>query len=477
MGYVMTYDVGTTAIKGVLLSTTGEVVTSESVGIDTQRKDIFIEQDPEQWIEAVGQMGRSMSQSIDASEITAVIMSGQMQDLILVDESGMCVMPAILYSDARAEEEAEVINNALGFDNIREVTGNALNGSFPLAKLLWVKKNRKEEYDKSCKLVISAKDYCVGRITGQWMTDTTSAATSGFLDFSQKLFREDWFDKLDVNKKMIPMLKKPMEIVGDITGEGEKITGIPQGTPVYAGIGDAGATTLASGINDPGEVNINLGTSGWVAAIGQAPINREGVFNLVAADAQNAINVVPFLNAGNVHKWIAGILFNDGVDYEAITRMLDQRTSGSNGLVFLPYLQGERFPVMDAQIRACYYGLRPETTSIDMVSAALEGVAFSLRNGLEELMDKPEKITLIGGGAKEKHWCQIFSDVLGKPITVFSNSEYRPARSMITMIDESYGKQLTFEELEEYYPNMEMKNTLEDAYKTFKSLYPRLKGV
>ena len=212
-----------------------------------------------------------------------------------------------------------------------------MNGSFPLAKLLWVKKNRRDEYDKTWKLVITSKDYCVGRITGQWMTDTTSAATSGFLDFSQKLFREDWFHKLGLDEKMIPMLKKPMEMAGAITSEGEKITGIPKSTPVYAGIGDAGATTLASGISDPGEVNINLGTSGWVAAIGEKPLNREGVFNLVAADAQNAINVVPFLNAGNVHKWIAGVISKDEVDYKAITQMLDQRTPGSNGVVFYGY--------------------------------------------------------------------------------------------------------------------------------------------
>ena len=215
------------------------------------------------------------------------------------------------------------------------------------------------------------------------------------------------------------------------------------GTPVYAGVGDAGATTLASGIACPGQYNINLGTSGWVATVSDAPLIADaGVFNLAATTENCYINVVPFLNAGNVHRWISKVFSKreDAIDYAAMSERLRSSEPGSHGVLFLPYLVGERFPVLDPDIRGSYVGLTPQTSAADMARACLEGVAFSIRQGLETLGTQPTTLSLIGGGGQEPIWCQILADVLGQDIIVFQNAETLPAMAVASSALLAMGK-------------------------------------
>lgn len=479
MKYVVTFDIGTTAVKGVLISTKGEVLFSKSKTINTIFNGDFKEHNPDEWYEKFCEISKEiLSLNISKEDILGIIMSGQMQDLILVDRENNSLGNAILYSDGRASLESENILNLIGKEEVVKSTGNNFDGTMPLAKLLWVKEHKAELFKKAHKLLISSKDYCILKLTDRYGTDLTSAATSGMMNIREKTFNNSWLEKLDIEPSILPNLYSPEEVVGEVTEKASLESGYMIGTKVYAGIGDAGATTLASGIEENGEVNINLGTSGWVATISDDVAKGNGVFNLVSASRELYINVVPFLNAGNVHGWIANTLtIDDENKYENIKEVLKTRKPGSNDLLFLPYIVGERFPVMDNSIKGSYYGITPETKKVDLISSALEGVAFSIRQGLDEICKNSKKITLIGGGAREESWCQILSDILGKEIIAFTNTEFLPAISIANLVYKREEEIYKNNEVKVYYPVEENREIYNIQYAKFKELYPRLKGM
>jgi xylulokinase len=474
MKCVVAFDIGTTAVKGVLVSEQGEVLYAQSETVTTIYDGDHKEQDPKEWYELFCRISRTItSLHCEPENIVGIIMSGQMQDVILVDRRGESVGNAILYSDGRAVQEAGEILALLGAEVVQAGTGNNFDATIPLAKLRWLQRHEHQRLRQAYKVLISSKDYCVLRLTGEFYTDYTSAATSGIMDIATKQFKSEWLSALGLDESILPELASPGTVVGEVVPQAAHETGYHVGTRVFNGIGDAGATTLASGIKARGEVNINLGTSGWVATISDSVIHQPGVFNLVSADKDLYINVVPFLNAGNAHKWAVTTLAD--AQYADYADLLTERRTGSGGVLFLPYLVGERFPVMDGSIKGCYYGITPETTKTDLASAVLEGVAFSIRQGLERVAPRSKKITLIGGGAKEEHWCQILADVLGKEVHVFTNTEFL---SSVAIAGLALARDLAGDDnVETYAPapeNVEMYNR---CYERFAKLYPRLKGL
>jgi xylulokinase len=257
------------------------------------------------------------------------------------------------------------------------------------------------------------------------------------MDIHKKCWNTEWAESAGIDGDKLPRLLYAEEQAGTVTEKASFETGYAAGTPVYTGTGDAGATTLASGIASDGEFNINLGTSGWVASVSSDVLPKEGVFNLAAMPKDLYINVVPFFNAGNVHKWISRTLTRDDEEdekYDYVGKLLEQSTPGSHGLMFLPYLAGERFPVVDTQIRGGFVGITPETTKQDMARSCLEGVAFSIRQGLESIGRKPYKISIIGGGAQVKVWCQIFADILNHEVLAYNDSEFLPSMAIAAAV-------------------------------------------
>jgi xylulokinase len=232
---------------------------------------------------------------------------------------------------------------------------------------------------------------------------------------------------------------------------------------------------------------VYLGTSGWIAAISRDVLSRPGVFNLAAIPPELYINVVPFLNAGEVHNWISGILGQGPDSYDQIDSLLEKSEPGSGGLLFLPYLSGERFPVMDPKIRGAYVGLGNETGPAQMARACLEGVAFSIRQGLQAIgPGGAEKISLIGGGARTPVWRQILADALQSPITVLGDhSEYLPSVALAAAVFIDQGLAETYEEFaaslgdprenRRYVPAAA--EIMDAQYRRYLKLYPALRGL
>ncbi len=491
MGYIATFDIGTTALKGVLISIEGKSVKEKSILLETVFSGDRIEQRPLDWYSAFCEISNHFfMEGFDPDEILGIAMSGQMQDLIQVAKDGRPVCNAVLYSDGRAELQAKSIADMIGIEIIEKGTGNHFDGSMPFPKLLWMKEMEPSLYAAADKILISSKDYVIARLTGEFITDVTSASTAGLMDIRKKCWNLEWMERIGLNPGKLPRICYAEEQVGTVSEEASTESGFAPGTPVYAGTGDAGATTLASGITVEGDFNINLGTSGWIACVSQDIMRNTEVFNLAAMQKNSYINVVPFLNAGNVHKWISGILASDSdtvSKYEYINRLLNQSIAGSNGVMFLPYLLGERFPVMDAAIKGGYVGIAQETTKQDLARSVLEGVAFSIRQGFEAIGRTPQKISVIGGGAKVQVWCQILADVLNHSIYAYGGSEYLPAAatagavligqgrisdyaSYVDSLMESSGSSC-------YVPKIENARLYDRIYTNYQKVYPALKSI
>ena len=491
MTYIATFDIGTTAVKGVLLDRDGNCVREKSETLETVFEGTFKEQRPGDWYNAFCAVARSFfSSGIAPDCVCGIIMSGQMQDLIVVNSALKPVCNAILYSDGRAQAQAGKIIELIGAETIAATTGNQFDGSMPFAKLLWLKENRPECYKEAEKILISSKDYVIARLTGEFVSDVTSCSTAGMMDIRKKQWNTVWLQAAGLNCGLLPEIRYAHEQAGTVTALAASECGFAAGTPVYAGTGDAGATTLASGISAAGEFNINLGTSGWVACVSRDVLANAGVFNLAAMPEEVYINVVPFLNAGNVHKWICKTLVpddNQTEKYGYVDALLAKSEAGSHGAMFLPYLVGERFPVMDAGIKGGFVGITPETTKQDLARSALEGVAFSIRQGIESIGHVPKKISIIGGGARTTEWCQILADVLGFPVHVYRNAEYLPAVAIASAVLIAQGKIVDYKMFTDslnqsencicYKPNSDHVRCYNDLYPRYLKLYPVLRQL
>ena len=312
MTYTAAFDMGTTQVKAVLVDDQGSARGCASSGllpIDTG--DGRIEQNPEDWLQAFIEVSRDLLaragrniEHFKSDQVTGIIMSGQMQDLIALDAQGQPVGPAILYADGRAEEESAELVEAYGAESFRARVGNPCDGSLPVAKLMWMSRHQPDRYAQVRHVLIDAKDYLIWWLTGVYCGDVTACSTAGAMDLCSREWRRDILEAAGVDTATFPELYWPWESVGASTPGASAATGFAPGTTVYAGMGDAGASTLAGGVFHPGQFNINLGTSGWIATVtDRAVTDRPGMVNLAYLGTDSIINTVPFLNAGNVHAW------------------------------------------------------------------------------------------------------------------------------------------------------------------------------
>lgn len=503
--YIAAFDIGTTAVKGVLACEDGTLTSSRSIEIPTIFEGEKKEQDPRVWYEAFCEISRGFfkkqkaencpdsgetSSAVKPEDIRGIVMSGQMQDVIPVDENLQPVGNAILYSDGRGALQAQRLLDRFGAQEIERITGNHCDGSLSFPKILWMKENEPERFEKVHKVLISSKDYIIAQLTGEAAGDVTACSTACAMDIHKKVWDSALIEGMGISMELFPKLYHSHQQVGTVTDAAAAEAGYVPGTPVYGGVGDAGATTLASGISKPGQYNINLGTSGWVATVSDDVLPAQmGVFNLAAMPENVYINVVPFLNAGNVHKWITTLLSPEEgkADYEYINGLLESSDAGAGGVMFLPYLAGERFPVMDSRIRGCFIGLNPETDRRDMVRACLEGVAFSIRQGIESIGTPASSVSIIGGGGRVNAWCQILADVLHQTVYVYKNAEVLPSLAIASavLLDQrvipsydAFTKSLQKPENSiAYEPSEEKGKIYDQIYERYRKIYPAVKEI
>jgi len=466
-------DVGTTGVKAIAISPDGEVLARAERGyqLSTPRPG-WSEQDPEEWWRASEAALAEVSGGLD---VAGIGLSGQMHGLVVLDAADQVIRPAILWNDQRTAAECAEIEERVGLDRLIELTGNRALTGFTAPKLLWLRRHEPDAFAR-IRHVLLPKDYVRLRLTGERAMDVADASGTLLLDVAGRRWSETVLDALELPQEWLPRLLESPEPSGR-TGDG---------VTVAAGAGDQPAAALGVGIDKPGRLSVVLGTSGVVLAALPAyradPEARVHSFCHAVPDGWQAMGVM--LSAAGSLQWFhdalaPGVAFDDLVDEAA------RWPAGAEGLVFLPYLAGERTPHADPDARGAFTGLELRHDRGALVRAVLEGVAFGLRDSLELLRDLGVGVDCgraSGGGARSALWLEVVASALGIPLELTAVEEGSAfgaallggvAGGAFADVHEAVSRCVSVRETIE--PRADWAQVYEDLYPRYRSLYPALK--
>lgn len=430
MSFVIGIDTSTTATKAILLDRRGTVVGVGSSSYDYQAPHpLWSEQDPRLWwdatIAAVRQVMRE--QGVAADEVEAVGLTGQMHGSVLLDDEGEVVRPAILWNDQRTAAECDEIRRLVGPERLIEVTGNDALTGFTAPKLLWVRRHEPDNWAK-VRHVLLPKDYVRFRLTDGFAVDVADGSGTILFDLAARTWSPEMLAALDLDPSFLPPTFEGPVVTGGVTKAAAEATGLRAGTPVVAGGGDQTANAVGVGAVSPGVVALSLGTSGVVFATTAGPSiearGRVHAFCHAVPGRWHMMGVM--LSAAGSLRWLREALAPT-LSFDHLVAGAAEVAAGSDGLLFLPYLTGERTPHPDPLARGAFVGLTVRHDLRHLTRAVLEGVAFGLRDGLD-LMTKagvsvPSQIRASGGGTRSQLWRQILADVLEAEIATVSTEE------------------------------------------------------
>ena len=430
-------DVGTGGSRAVLIDTAGKIVASATVehkpfvSIQTG----WAEQDPGDWWRASAAAIRSAiaKAAVPADEIKAVGLSGQMHGAVLLDAADEVLRPAIIWCDQRSGEQCRSLTESIGNSRLIELTCNPAVTGFTLPKLLWVRDNEPETWQR-LRSVLLPKDYVRFRLTGDKATDVADASGTLLLNVCERRWSSEMLEAVEMSADVLPRVYESQEITGSISTHAAAETGLRAGTPVIAGAGDQAAGAVGLGIVRPGMISATIGTSGVVFAATNTPaLDPKGRVHTFCHAIPGRWHVMGVTQgAGLSLRWFRdqfGVTSNGSVEgdpYDSLTAEAARVPPGADGLLWAPYLMGERTPHLDPDARAALVGLTASHTRAHIVRAILEGVAFSLKDSFEilrELNVPCETIRLGGGGARSELWRQIQADVYGHEVETVEAEE------------------------------------------------------
>ena len=421
--YLLTHDLRTSGNKATLFTTEGELLRSVTVPYDTRYfNNNWAEQEPAAWWRAACESSRALAEKADVREIAAIAFSGQMMGCVCVDPKGEVLRPAILYCDQRAEEECRSILEKVEAKDFYRITGHRASASYSVEKLMWVKRHEPEVYAKTFKM-LHAKDCLNFKLTGIMATDFSDASGTNLLDLNARRWSDTLLAVTGIDGDKLPELKASTDVVGELSAEAAEAMGLAPGIPVVAGAGDGVCAGVGAGSVRPGITYNYLGSSSWIATTTEEPIYDEGMRTFVWAHAVPGY-VHPCgtsQTAGSSYAWLkneictlekacaAELSLNP---YELMNREVETSPPGANGVVFLPYLLGERTPRWNPEAKGAFLGLTLEHKRADLLRAVLEGVTLNLSIILDIFRERIpiNEITLIGGGAKGEAWRKIMAD-------------------------------------------------------------------
>lgn len=431
--YLLAHDLGTSGNKAVLYGEDGTLLASALYEYPTFYPfPGAVEQEPEKWWEAVCHSTRELiaKAGIGAKEIAAVSFSAQMMGCLLVDKEGKPLRNMLIWADTRAGRQEAWMKSRVKDERGYRITGHRISSSYSAAKLLWVKEHEPELYRK-CWKMIHAKDYIIFKLTGRMVSDYSDASGTNLFDLVKKEWSQELLDAYEISGELLPEVHPSTDIAGKVTAEAAKLTGLMEGTPVVVGGGDGSCACVGAGVVKEGSAYNVLGSSSWISTAGGSPIFDEEMrtFNWVHLDPKLYTPCGTMQAAGYSYNWYRNTLCGEerkeaqalGVSaYELINREAAKSKPGAGGLLYLPYLLGERSPRWNPDARGSLIGLSVTTSKGDISRAILEGVGYNLKVILDILQKKQkiEELILIGGGAKGRLWLQILSDIWQKRILV-----------------------------------------------------------
>lgn len=429
MHTILGIDVGTSSVKAMLLDCTLGVVDVQSAAYDVSIPHTgWGEQDPHIWwdglMTCLAELRQKHAQAYAA--IRAIGFSGQMHGLVTVDAEGEPVRPAILWMDQRAQEECRELREKLGDEMIRSTMHNRLFSGFAFPSLVWLKKHEPDAYARiAC--VMQPKDYIRYRLTGILGTEVTDASATLMFDVGRRQWAWEAIDMAGLDRSMFPACHESSEVQGTVCAEAAKQTGLSCDVLVTFGMGDQQAQSIGNGAIRENMLICNIGTGGQVSAFSHRdhfdPDLRMHTFCHGVDQAYSIFGAA--LCSGMALKWLKRNVLNNE-PYEELSALAGEIEPGSEGVIFLPYLSGERSPHMDPNASGAFYGLRLSHDRRHMIRAVMEGVVFSLKDSLallEALGIQGERIIASGGGASSPVWLQMQADIFEKEVVVSKVSE------------------------------------------------------
>ncbi len=498
MNYLIGIDLGTSGTKTVLFDQDGNVAGSAMVEYPLyQPQNGWAEQDPADWWNAAAAtIRRVMDESGVAPEaVKGVGLSGQMHGLVMLDEAGEPLRKSIIWCDGRTSRECAEITELVGRQRLIEITANPALTGFTAGKILWVRRNEPELYEK-CRHILLPKDYIRYKLTGIFATEVSDASGMNLLDVPNRCWSDEILDKLGIDKSLLAKMYESCEVTGQVTAEAAAITGLSAGTPVVGGAGDNAAAAVGTGVVETGKAFTTIGTSGVVFAHSDnVTIDPEGRVHTFCAAVPGAWTVMSCtLAAGLSLKWLRDNFFTEemqtaagmGVDpYYLMDQQAGRIPVGANRLLFLPYLMGERSPLLDENSRGVFFGLSAIHTKYDLLRAVMEGVTYSQRQCLDVLRGMgvvSTEMLACGGGGSSPLWRQMLADVYGCPVKTVVSKE-GPALGAAILAGVGAGLYPSVQDAchamirtnPAQQPDPEASARYEPFYQLYRSLYPALR--
>lgn len=438
MSYLIGTDIGTSGTKTVLFDELGNSIADALYEYEmAQPQNGWAEQDPADWWKAVCLSIRDVitKSGVKTAEIKGIGLSGQMHGLVMLDKNDEIIRPSIIWCDQRTSFECEQITSLIGADNLIKITANPALTGFTASKIMWVKNNEPDNFER-CHKIMLPKDYIRYLLTGEFATEVSDASGMQLLDIPSRQWSSFVLDKLGIGIEKLGKVYESYEITGYINTSAAALTGLEKGTIVVGGAGDQAAGAVGNGIVREGILSATIGTSGVVFAhtdkISIDPKGRVHTFCHAVPGAWHVMGVTQA--AGLSFKWMRDNFFGNeketalllGEDMNYVMDKICARVPcGANGLIYLPYLMGERTPHLDPNARGVFFGLSAIHSKADMLRAVMEGVIFSLCDCIHIIRGmgiEPETVFASGGGGNSKLWRQMMADAFGMNISV-SNSK------------------------------------------------------
>ncbi len=426
--YLLAHDLGTSGNKATLFTTEGELVESTVYHYKLNvSAGHHAEQNADDWWHAVCETTKLLTAKIDPADIEAVSFSGHMMGCLCVDRDGIPVRDSLIWADMRSAKEEEHIRRQISDADYYYLTGQRLSASYSSPKLMWLKEHEPETYHRTYK-TLNAKDYIILRLTGVFLTDPSDASGVGLMDIKKLQWSDELLEICGLDRAKYPDIVPSVSVAGHVTPEAAAQCGLIAGTPVVCGGGDGPCSAVGSGIIKEGVANCSLGTSSWISFATRDPIVDDGMisFSLAHIVPGYYMPCGPMQCGGGSMSWAVRELYRDNAEdkdtvYADVNRCASASPAGAKGLMFLPYLLGERSPRWNNHAKGAYIGLTFEHAREDMIRAVMEGVGYNLNMILQAFNHSSTKINeliVLGGGARNSAWLQVLSDIFGLPLNV-----------------------------------------------------------
>lgn len=484
-------DVGTGGSRAVLIDANGSVAASATIEhAPFASPEIgWAEQDPRDWWRASAAAIRTVlaKENVVADEIGGIALSGQMHGAVFLNEADAVLRPSIIWCDQRTEKQCRELTKEIGAENLIRLVSNPALTNFTLTKMLWLRDNEPEIWNQ-VRTVLLPKDYVRFRLSGDKATEVSDASGTLMLDVQNRKWSSEILAAVGIGENLLPRLYESAEITGTISAGCAAETGLKEGTPVIAGAGDNAAGAIGMGIVRPGAVSATIGTSGVVFAVTDSPfVDLKGRIHTFCHAVPNRWhNTGVTQAAGLSFRWFRDN-FASNASYDDLVERAAKISAGADGLLWTPYLMGERTPHIDPNARASLIGLTASHTEAHVIRAILEGVAFSLRDSIEiykELNIPIENVRLGGGGARSPLWRQIQADVYGQTVEIVEAEEGAAYGAALLAgvgagnwktIDEACEKTIRIADRVE--PNDQSAEILNHQYRAFRLVYSSLRSV